>query len=76
MEQHREGVNILNYKKVLGMECELKKSISPGFFDQGTHNQRDLIIYEAYSAIQDLRIFLEKYEKALEATTGEKGESN
>lgn len=56
----RKGAYMLTVKEAFEMEMKLKESISPAFFDQGTHNQRDLIIYEAYSVIQDLRIFLEK----------------
>jgi len=56
---------MLTSKKVFQMEKELKASLSSGFFEQGTHNPMDLIIYEAYNAVQALRITLDEYEQGL-----------
>ncbi len=51
---------MLKSKDVLQMENKLMESIDPTFFDvdqKGTEDDRQ--IYNAYSAVQDLRLYLQ-----------------
>jgi len=61
----KKGANMIKSKEVFEMEKKLMGSISLGFFEHGTHNDMDLVIYEAYSSVQFLRKMLDEYEKQL-----------
>lgn len=68
---HEERSDMLTIKELFEMEQKLKDSISPGFFEDGIHNQKDLIFYEAYSAVQHSRMILEEFEKQLDEAVDE-----
>lgn len=55
---------MLTRDEVFEMENKLMESIDPAFFDiggsEGTEDDRQ--IFNAYSAVQDLRLYLEKKE--------------
>lgn len=66
----RKGINeMMKAKDALSMEEAIKENISVGFFEHGTHTEMDLVFYEAYSTIHNLRMILAAYENELREIT-------
>lgn len=54
---------MLTAKEVFQMECELLKPVSEKFIEDGEGSPDDEAYFQAFSAVQDLRTYLEEKER-------------